>query len=94
MLKIKLLLSFIFFTSSLFAQPLLNNFKINWDTVSIITAADEEQYPMLNFDGAVYNGTSGLLPSFRFDFAVPDSIKNVKVEILNQQFERLQFSLT
>ncbi len=86
MLKKILFIYFIFFNLALFSQPLSKNFELHWTSFKNIEDSGNENITGFSFDGAVYNGRRGLLPSFRYQIALESSEEIESVKLLEKKF--------
>lgn len=68
------------------AQSIQKDFQISWNTVNVTKLSNNEEIPVFDFNGAVYNGSFGILPYFRLDLEVEEDVSALDIEIKNQQF--------
>lgn len=90
MLKKSALFFFLLINVSAFAQSIQKDISLSWKPVSFLKEIDNEQIPVLDFDDAVYNGAYGLVPYFRYDVKLDDEANDIKIKILNQQYQSTQ----
>ncbi|MDA3905084.1 MAG: type IX secretion system sortase PorU, partial [Bacteroidales bacterium] len=87
MLKRSLFIFSLFLNTLLFSQSIHKDFQINWDALKLLNQTYSQQIPIFSFYQAVYNGQHGLLPYFRFDIEIEEDVKDISIQINNQQYK-------
>jgi hypothetical protein len=86
MLRKILFICFIFLNMALFSQSLSKNFELNWSSIKDAGKLGNKGIKEFSFNGAVYNGKRGIVPSFRYEVALKSDEEIGSVELLEKKF--------